>query len=450
MAVQGISAHVSRLQKLPAGTIAFGAAAAAAALLSLAAALLAFTGGATSAPSGPSAAEELALRNERIRFFEQRAAADSIDFVSLNVLAWEYLQRARETGDVGDYTRAETAAIRSLSIVPRDNFSGKLALAAVKLVQHDFAAGLGLSDEALALKPASAAAHGLRSDALVGLGRYEEADAALQKMLELEAGEGALSRLAGLSFLEGDLLNAEDFWRQAIDRSAGMPAESRAWTRTQLGGLYLSQGDLRRAEREYNEALKTYPDFAHAVAGLAAVSAAQERWDEAIALYESVQQRQPQTEYVIALGDVYAKSGRPADAASQYALVEAIARLYEANGIGTELQLALYHADHGDAARALALAEAAYEASPSVYAADAYAWALSKTGRLSEAATVASEATRFGTPEARFYYHAGLIRLALGDRQGAVAGLERALEINPYFAQADETRIALEKAKAPS
>ena len=57
-----------------------------------------------------SAAADAQLRSERITFFETRAAADPIDFVSLNILASEYLQRARETGDVADYNRAEYAA----------------------------------------------------------------------------------------------------------------------------------------------------------------------------------------------------------------------------------------------------------------------------------------------------------------------------------------------------
>ena len=71
--------------------------------LSLAAALggLLLDGDA-SAPAA-SAAEEAAAREQRIAFFEARAAADPIDFLSLNNLAAEYLQRARETGDVADY-----------------------------------------------------------------------------------------------------------------------------------------------------------------------------------------------------------------------------------------------------------------------------------------------------------------------------------------------------------
>jgi hypothetical protein len=40
---------------------------------------------------------------------------------------------------------------------------------------------------------------------------------------------------------------------------------------------------------------------------------------------------------------------------------------------------------------------------------------------------------RLGTQDARLFYHAGKIALALGKQDEAAANLSRALEINPYF-----------------
>ena len=37
------------------------------------------------------------------------------------------------------------------------------------------------------------------------------------------------------------------------------------------------------------------------------------------------------------------------------------------------------------------------------------------------------------TPSALYHYHAGMIRLALGDTAGAREHLTRALDINPHF-----------------
>jgi tetratricopeptide (TPR) repeat protein len=139
------------------------------------------------------------------------------------------------------------------------------------------------------------------------------------------------------------------------------------------------------------------------------------------------------------------------EARNQYQIVEVIDELYRVNGINTDLQLALFFADRDlNLPQARQAAESAYREAPSVYAADAYAWAEFKAGRLAEADALMQEALRLDTPEARFYYHAGLVRRALGDRQGAIAHLEKALSINPYFSptQALETRRLLVELKA--
>jgi tetratricopeptide (TPR) repeat protein len=394
-------------------------------------------------PEPPSAAEEAAARDERIAFFEQRAAADPLDFASLNTLSGEYLQRARETGDVADYQRAEIAAQRSLELIPGDSFAGLIRLASVRFVQHDYTAVESLALQAQALRPGNAAPYGMLADSQIGLGRYDEADRSLQRMLELDAGLPALSRRANLAFLRGDRFNAVDFWKQAIRAGEGQPAENQAWAHVQLGVTYFALGDLSRAESEHERALKLYPEYVHALAGLAQVRAAQQRYEEAIDLYTHAVARQPQPQYVAALGDVLAAAGRGAEAEEQYALVDAIAALYEANGIDTDLQIALFFASHDrELTAALEMAEAAYDAAPNVYAADALAWALYKNGRYAEASRYAAEASARGTLEASFYFHAALIDSALGNDDSAFLHIKTALDLNPRFSplHADEAR----------
>jgi len=402
--------------------------------LSLAAALggLLLDGDA-SAPAA-SAADEAAAREQRIAFFEARAASDPIDFLSLNNLAAEYLQRARETGDVADYARAEQAASRSVEIIPVDNYAGLTLLASVRLVQHDFAAVEDLAQRALPLKPLGAAAYGLLGDAQIGLGRYDEAFENYDKMRGIDAGLPALSRLANHAFITGDRFDSIDLWKQSIAKSQGLPVENQAWAHVQLGVTYFAYGDYGAAAKEHERALKLFPDYVHALAGLAQMRAAQERYDEAIDLYARAVSKLPQPQYVAALGDTYAAVGRDAEAQQQYALVEAIAALYQANGVNTDLQIAMFYTDHDrNVAQALTMAQAAYEAGPGVYAADALAWALFKNDRYAEAATMSEVALAQGTQEASFLYHSALIRLANGNEDGAREYLRQVLDLNPNF-----------------
>jgi tetratricopeptide (TPR) repeat protein len=446
MATQGISRSPNQKAGFRPNALAFWLVGFAAAALSLAAAFVGLSsdrsGSPTTLPNGPA---ELAARNTRILFFEDRVRHDTIDYLSFNTLAAEYLQRARETGDVADYERAATAADRSLEAVP-ENYAGLVLAAQVALAQHNFRAALALTDRAVPIRPDFATAYGARGDAYVQLGRYAEAAKDFQEMVKLQPDLTAFSRLANLAYLRGDLFNATDFWKQALTSAKGLPVENQAWARVQLSVQYFDQGDLKNAEKQAGSALKLYPDYVHALAALGAVRAAQGRWDESIGLYRRAQELLPQVQYVVALGDVYAAAGRPDDARRQYDLVQAIDALYRANGINTDLQISLFYANHDfDDGAALTLARNNYAANPGIYAADGLAWALHKNGRDAEAVAPIEEALRLGTRDAALHFHAGMIYARLGNAAFARQHLALALGINAHFSllQAGEARATL-------
>ena len=93
----------------------------------------------------------------------------------------------------------------------------------------------------------------------------------------------------------------------------------------------------------------------------------------------------------------------------------------------------LFLADHGQPELALEKAQRAVDTAPFVDTLDAYAWALHRNGRHEDAWEAMEQALALDTPSALYHYHAGMIRLALGDTAGAREHLSRALEINPHF-----------------
>jgi tetratricopeptide (TPR) repeat protein len=239
-----------------------------------------------------------------------------------------------------------------------------------------------LARRALPLKPAGPAAYGLHADAQVGVGGYETAAETLTTMRDLDGGLATQSRLANLAFLTGDRINTVAYWQQTIDASKGLPLENQAWARVQLGVTYFALGDYDVAIEEHEAALKLFPNYVHALAGLGQARAAKSDWDEAIDAYERAVALQPLPQYVTALGDVYTAAGQPAEAEEQYALVEAIAALYRDAGVNTDLQIAMFYADHDrELPQALEMARASFAEAPNAYAADALAWALYKNGR---------------------------------------------------------------------
>ena len=381
------------------------------------------------------ATDPLAASNGTIAFWEERVQRDPADFVAYNRLARAYAGRARETGDVADYTRAEAAVTASLNALPRDNYDATALLASLQLTKHEFRLGLETARAAMAIDPNDAYAHAVIGDAQLALGQYDEAQRTYEALVAEAPGLSSFSREASLYELRGDLAAAEAAWQNALSTDGGRRPESSAWARVQFGNFYWSQGRLDDARGQYESALAYYPGYIHALAGLARLAAASGNFERAIALYGDVTARQPLPEYVIALGDTYGAAGRQVEAQRQYDLVGAIDALYRENGINTDLQMAIFKADHGaDLGEAMRQAQAVYDAQPdNIYAADALAWALYKSGRPQEAVTYSQTALRLSTQDPLLLFHAGVIHASLGDVDEARGLLGWALELNPDF-----------------
>jgi len=137
---------------------------------------------------------------------------------------------------------------------------------------------------------------------------------------------------------------------------------------------------------------------------------------------------------VAQLGDLYRANGQQAKAHKQYALIGVIERLLVANGVKTDLETALFDADHGiRLPAALALARAARAERPSIDGDDVLAWALYRNGRCGEARGHSKQALRLGTRDALKLFHRGMIERCLGDREASRNTLRQALALNPHF-----------------
>jgi tetratricopeptide (TPR) repeat protein len=143
--------------------------------------------------------------------------------------------------------------------------------------------------------------------------------------------------------------------------------------------------------------------------------------------------RYPLPSYVIALGDLYTAAGDTAQAERQYELVRVEEKLFQANGVNVDLELALFDADHGSPADALATARAEWGRRHSILVADALGWALYANGRYDEALKYSRFAGKLGYRSALLVFHRGMIEKALGDRAAARRDLREALAINPHF-----------------
>jgi tetratricopeptide (TPR) repeat protein len=381
---------------------------------------------------------------------QQSLSGTPDDPASLNELGFAYLQKARESGDPSFYTQADGIFGKVLMLDPQDQ-QGLLGTSSVAAARHDFTLALDFAQEALQLEPEDADAQGALGDALIELGRYEEAVAAFQTMLDARPDLNAYVRVAYARELYGDVDGAIQAMGQAIEASRPT-GETAAWVHSQLGNLYFNNGELALATEQYDASLSALPGYVHALAGQAKVSAANGDFEKATELYRKVVARQPVLEYVVALSDVYRASGNETEAQRQYELVAAINSLYEANGVTTDLEMSLFLADHDfDLDDAIAQSRAIYDTQPeSIRAADALSWALYKAGRADEGLPYSKQALRLGTKDPKLLFHAGMVHEGAGLHEEARAYLTQALDANPDFSvlHAGEAAAVLQELNA--
>jgi len=402
-------------------------------------------------PAVPLADEDGAT-DQVIRYLEDRLRSDPENYRAYSKLAGYHLQRLRETGNVQYLGLALGAARHSLAVIPEArNIGGLTVLAQAELAAHDFAAARDHAGRLTALDPDKSLPYGILGDALLELGAYEEANEAFRQMAARGQSVVTETRLARLSWLRGDTDPAQRHLFTALALALDAPAPPRetvAWCRWQFGEMAFAAGDYETAERHYRAALTTFPGYTNALASLGRVRAARGDLAGAIERYQEAVRRLPDPAFVAALGDLHRLAGRERDAATQYALVEQIGHLSAASGAPYNRQLALYYADHDlKAEEAYASAAREYEVRRDVYGADAVAWTALKAGHLAAAQGAMQEALRLGTPDARLYYHAGMIARSVGEGAAARGYLQRALALNPQFdpLQAPIARQALEQ-----
>jgi tetratricopeptide (TPR) repeat protein len=354
------------------------------------------------------------------------------DAEALTSLGLAYQQRARETADAADLSRSEAALRRALVLAPQDAIATG-GLASLALSRHEFKDALMLARRTRALAPESARPFALLGDALVELGRYDEAFRSFDRMAALKPNLVSYARVSYARELIGDVAGAADAMRLAVDAAAGRP-EALAWSHTQLGKLYWSHGRFRAAEREYRSALAVLPGYVYARDALAQVEAARGRVQRAINLERRAADAVPLPQFIGTLGDLYRAAGDEGAARKQYALIGAIERLLKANGVRTDLETALFNVDHGiRLPEALALARTSHADRPSIDGDDVLAWALVRNGRCGEALDYSKRALRLGTLDASKFFHRGMIERCLGNDPEAKRWFRRALALNPHF-----------------
>lgn len=390
----------------------------------------------SAAPTAASTSRRLALASpggtaevDRLIGDAQRGLAKIPDKIDLwTILGRLWIRKARETADPGFYSNAGACAAVILEIEP-DNRLARGLEAQVKLNEHAFVEAMDLADRALSREADDLVALGVKSDACLELGRFDDAVKAAQRMVDIKPNLPAYVRASYLKWLHGQNDEAKRVARLAIDAGKDPhDPEPGAWAIVQSAMIFWSEGDYGGADAGFDLALTKLKDFPPALVGKGRAALA--RGDaKAAALHLSrAFEQSPLVETAWYLADARAAAGDTDGAAKAIAEVERRGRQSDHRSLA--LFFAVKNRNGGEAVQ---LAEAEKKTRGDVWTEDALAWAYYRAGRLQDAKEASSRATRLGTRDAQLWYHAGAIKLALGDKAGGLRQIKEALKLSPKF-----------------
>ncbi|MGW6716645.1 tetratricopeptide repeat protein [Streptomyces globisporus] len=385
---------------------------------------------AATAGSPASLSDLTALIGDRQKWVESHPE----DAPSLATLGTAYVEWARRSADTSYYARAEQALKRSLEARPGERGNGEawLGLAALANARHDFLAAKRWGETVKKQQPKAWSVYPVLIDAYTGLGDRKAATAATETFGELRKGVPALARTADLYRGNGWREDALATAREAADR-ATQPAE-KAEALHRLGELAWERGEPEEAVAQFDAALRTDAAQYASLAGRARALVALERTDEALAAYQSAQEKLPRPQYALELGELYESLGLDGDARTQYAKLREMVAAAKKDGVDESLVLARFEADHGDPEAAVELLRAQWRGQHrSAAVADALGWALHRAGKSEEGLEYAQLAADTGVRNASYAYHLGVIQRELADYGPARRNLEQAVRTNPAF-----------------
>jgi tetratricopeptide (TPR) repeat protein len=405
--------------------------------------------GAAASARAQEVSASLSPAEQRIAAARKAIAAHPAVAQPYNDLALALSRRARETGDPAYYDRASEAIASALTIEPASLEAKKLQVW-ILLGKHQFARAY---DAAVALNkqvPDDVLVYGFVADASVELGKYTEAEDAVQWMLDMRpANLSGLTRAAYLRELFGDIDGAIDLFNATYNRMAPTEVEDRAWILSQVGHLYLSIGQEREADAALQQALQLFPRYHYALGSLAQVRLAQGRPEEAVALLRQLCEALPHAENVYALAEALDRAGHTAEASRAYADFEQKALAESTTHDNANRELIAYYIDHAGRPRdALRVAELEYERRQDLFTRETYAWALAANRRYADAQKQMDLALAVGIRHAGIFYRAGVIAAELHDRPAAVRMLERSLQQAPRSPVANAARKQLDRLKS--
>ena len=301
-------------------------------------------------------------------------------------------QRTRP--DAAQFERVRRFAEAAVKKTPNDARAWTL-LTWVRMIEHRFRDALTAATRAEKLTVSDPKLLMLKSDTLIELGRYDEAEKVTQQLADTAPGIPAWTRVAHLRFLFNDLDGAIKIMSMAAHAGAAR-GEPSAWVWLDLARLQLDAGNPAAAKDAIAAAERAQPGLPATRSTEARLQLAAGDARGALGRYRDALNKMPSAEDALSAWRIARQLQDKGLEKHMAALLEGFAKLDLAR---SRRALAEYLVERGRPDTALQYARAEYVERPDLYSAATLARVLHRAGQTAEARQYAKTALALNTPD---------------------------------------------------
>ncbi len=353
-------------------------------------------------------------------------------------LAQAYIQQGRVTGEHSYYDALAFSMVNEVLNDEPQNFEALCCKATLQASAHQFTEALQTANEAIKINPHNSYIYGVKCDALVELGKYNEAITTGDKMISIRPDIRSYSRISYLREIIGDYPGAIEAMKLALQ--AGFPGlEQTEWVRVYLGHLYELTGKTGEAAMLYNQALINRNLYAPAIAGLARIEKSKKNYTLAIEHYKKAIDLMQDYSFHHELAMLYLLTNEKENSENEFQIALDLLLKHkhptsEENGIGHNIdrELAIVYTSMNENDKAFNSAFAEYKNRPeNIDVNEVIAWCCYKMSDYKSAQSYILNALRTNSKNAELWYKAGLIFKANNYTQLGNKYIDIALRTNP-------------------
>ncbi|NJB37745.1 tetratricopeptide repeat protein [Croceivirga sp. JEA036] len=242
--------------------------------------------------------------------WNNKITQDSLQLMSLGIVAGEYNNYFSKTADVVYLKKAELALEKALAVANIDKASYARALARNYISQHRFKEALQMAHLADRVGGGKEETQALLFDVYMELGEYDLAQTYLDSLTNMSS-FGYLIRAAKWNDYKGDLDTTITLMEKALAKAeSSKNANLLLWSYTNIADYYGHAGRIEDSYQNYLKALRLDPNNAYAKKGIAWIVFSYEKnGAEALRILDAITTNYKSPDYFLLKAEIHEYMG---------------------------------------------------------------------------------------------------------------------------------------------